>query len=561
LNKRVSVSLALAGILVLGVLAGTAAHLQGAPPAATTAPATKAPKSASALAAPPHLPAATPPAPGAPKAAATHVEGTSSAFGASGSPDWDTYLPPDIGVEGLGIFAYAGAAEPSGGVCWAKDGSGNDVFFFKNQPGEARGTFDDTQSPPTASWQDISRQVVSEARWPFSDPILHTDEQTCRTWAGHMSFPTPCTTNMAFRDEDPAALPPGDPIDNGWVPMAPVCNSDGQDHETVGSGNYSIDVPVPFGAGAYPHIVYYCTQYPTLDGCAESYDGGLTFQVYENTNVDANNLLGCAGIFGHLKVSREGYAAMPFRSCINNAGLELTRNNGLTWTALDVPGIPAADHFDPSLAWSRHADADGHSVLYFGSAQNTGVYAGVSHDFGATWTNVQKISDAYTGPNGEKITRAEFAETESGDADRAAVAFLGATYGSPSDNTDTVCPVDSHFVWYMYAARTYDGGATWHVQRVSADPVQVGGIWSAGGSSDCRNLLDFNDIALDAQGNVYVAFADGCVDTCVTGSGASTSSIGAIAAQTGGDQMRQFQENTQRMLDGINVAAAGLQHP
>ncbi|MBO64552.1 MAG: hypothetical protein CMA94_07300, partial [Euryarchaeota archaeon] len=33
-----------------------------------------------------------------------------------------------------------------------------------------------------------------------------------------------------------------------------------------------------------------------------------------------------------------------------------------------------------------------------------------------------------------------------------------------------------------------------------------------GGSN--RNLLDFNDLHIDRQGRVYVAFADGCTDGC-----------------------------------------------
>ena len=35
-----------------------------------------------------------------------------------------------------------------------------------------------------------------------------------------------------------------------------------------------------------------------------------------------------------------------------------------------------------------------------------------------------------------------------------------------------------------------------------------------GGSN--RNLLDFNDLTIDLDGRVYIAFADGCIDTCAT---------------------------------------------
>ena len=36
-----------------------------------------------------------------------------------------------------------------------------------------------------------------------------------------------------------------------------------------------------------------------------------------------------------------------------------------------------------------------------------------------------------------------------------------------------------------------------------------------GGSN--RNLLDFNDLTIDLDGRVYIAFADGCIDACATG--------------------------------------------
>jgi len=36
-----------------------------------------------------------------------------------------------------------------------------------------------------------------------------------------------------------------------------------------------------------------------------------------------------------------------------------------------------------------------------------------------------------------------------------------------------------------------------------------------GGSN--RNLLDFNDLHIDLEGRVYIAFADGCTGTCASG--------------------------------------------
>ena len=40
-----------------------------------------------------------------------------------------------------------------------------------------------------------------------------------------------------------------------------------------------------------------------------------------------------------------------------------------------------------------------------------------------------------------------------------------------------------------------------------------------GGSN--RNLLDFNDLHIDREGRVYVAFADGCTGDCATSNNSS----------------------------------------
>ena len=67
-----------------------------------------------------------------------------------------------------------------------------------------------------------------------------------------------------------------------------------------------------------------------------------------------------------------------------------------------------------------------------------------------------------------------------------------------------------------------DPEPVFHTQRVSPDPVQVGSICL--NSGDCRdiggsnrNLLDFNDLHIDLEGRVYIAFADGCTGTCASG--------------------------------------------
>jgi hypothetical protein len=96
-----------------------------------------------------------------------------------------------------------------------------------------------------------------------------------------------------------------------------------------------------------------------------------------------------------------------------------------------------------------------------------------------------------------------------GDGDRAAFGFLGSTEGGNYQDLATF-----NGIWNFYVATTYDRGAHWVTVNATADdPVQKGAICLAGilCSSSNRNLLDFNDIAVDREGRPLGAYADGCV--------------------------------------------------
>jgi hypothetical protein len=51
---------------------------------------------------------------------------------------------------------------------------------------------------------------------------------------------------------------------------------------------------------------------------------------------------------------------------------------------------------------------------------------------------------------------------------------------------------------------------------------------------DQRNMLDFNDITLDRQGRVLVAYTDGCVGPCVTSTKLSKDHVNMVMRQTSG---------------------------
>jgi hypothetical protein len=125
------------------------------------------------------------------------------------------------------------------------------------------------------------------------------------------------------------------------------------------------------------------------------------------------------------------------------------------------------------------------------------------------------------------INNAVFPAMVAGDDDRASLAFIGTpTAGNYQDATNF------KGVWHLYIATTYDGGQSWVTSDATPnDPVQRGSICTGGTTcgSD-RNLLDFIDATIDKQGRVEVAYADGCIKTCVTDQ-SETSGAGPADAQ------------------------------
>jgi hypothetical protein len=201
----------------------------------------------------------------------------------------------------------------------------------------------------------------------------------------------------------------------------------------------------------------------------------------------------------------------------------VSTDNGTTWRVRPVPTSTTQDESDPSVAIGAG------NTVYLGwqegSSNTSGskAYVGVSHDRGATWTNVQDVGAALG------IKNVQFPAMVAGDDDKAALAFLGTTTAG-NDQASGFAGA-----WHLYVSATYDGGVTWAtVDATPTDPVQRGCIWLAGGSNKCRNLLDFMDATVDREGRVLVGYADGCIGACVSGGANSYSKIASIARQSGG---------------------------
>jgi hypothetical protein len=404
----------------------------------------------------------------------------------------------------LGFAAYPAPAglgvssgEPSIGVDWKT----NNVMYIAGLQ-TLRVHFDDCSSPAQATWLDKSFTTTSTLSL---DPILFTDPTTGRTFSSQLA--TACSL-MAFSDND------GD----SWLPSMGCGVNSGVDHQTVGGGPFAPPLTRSAGGLLYPNAVYYCSQDVAIAQCAVSLDGGITF----GPAVPIYNLTQCGGLHGHIKVGPDGTAYVPNKSCNGVQGVAVSENNGLTWSVRPVPGT-SPSLFDPAVA----VDHDGKA--YIGMVVNGFPTVAVSTNHGTTWTNLQNLGTA------AGIQNAAFPVMVAGDGGRAAFGFLGATQGGTATGSNT----NSSVVWYAYVAETTDGGATWTtVNATPGDPVQRGDICAMGTTcAAARNLLDFNDMAVDNQGRILFAFADGCVGSCVSGGPNSGTARAAIARQTTGPRM------------------------
>ena len=368
------------------------------------------------------------------------------------------------------------AAEPSLGLNWK---SGHALFMANTSTYKLR--FDDRATPPTVSWSDVSS--------PYSlfnvDPIMATDPATGITLAGGDNGA--CAVMSRTQDDG-----------ESWTAGVPCTGL--IDHPTVGLGRFHGAPPV----GATGNTAaYFCQQYPVLNQCSRSLDGGSTWSPAVTTR-------GCIGLFGHVKVGPDGTAVIPSGTCyaggdvfLGEAGVGgfLSRDNGLTWSSYVIAKTGLPDRgFDPSVG----IGSDGAVFQAWTGPGNAHPMVAVSTDGTARWSAPVDLAKTVDPP----LVGSSFNAVVAGSPGRAAVAFLGTRHQpqqgvSPYDDEDAV--------WDLYVSMTYDGGATWRTTQVTTDPVQRGPIADGGTTAvDARNLLDFIDAGVTREGRVAVGFADGC---------------------------------------------------
>ena len=411
------------------------------------------------------------------------------------------------------------SGEPSIGVDWNPNVASlkhdqvntGGVAFFTSNLNVFRVSFDDCPSPSTALWEDVTSPTESVTSL---DPIGFVDHEGTSPGRVFQSQLAGASSVMAFSDDDGGS----------WTQSQGSGQPAGVDHQTVGGGPYNNSATPPPPPHTYANQTYYCSQDAATAFCARSDNGGLTF----NAGVPIYNLTQCGGLHGHVKVAPDGTVYVPNRSCSGNAAVVVSTDNGLTWAIRPVPGSTSGGT-DPSLGIATD------NTIYLGYQNGDNhPHIAVSHDRGLTWLD----TDAGAG----FIQNSVFPEVVAGDGGmngRAAFGFLGTPTGGNYEDT-----TNFHGIWHFYIATTYDAGNTYIlVDATPGDPVQIGSICTGGTTcgSD-RNLLDFNDITVDKEGRVLVAYADGCLppgctETPPSPSTSSRSSLATIIRQSGGRRL------------------------
>jgi hypothetical protein len=389
------------------------------------------------------------------------------------------------------------------------------VTFFTANFNEYRVSFDDCCSPAKQLWEDVTTTAETD---PASlDPIGYVDHLGPMPSPGRVfqsQLAGPAGSVMSFSDNDASS----------WMLSQGAGQPAGIDHQTVGGGPYNHNSsPPPPTHPLYSNAVYYCSQDSVTAFCARSDNGGLTF----GAGIPIYNLTTCGSLHGHLKVGPDGTVYVPNQVCGSNQALVVSTDNGLTWSIRPIPDSTSTNGSDPSVGIAT----DG--TIYFGYQDGSNhPKIAVSHDHGMIWGS---SVDAGTSFN---IQNSVFPEVVAGDSNRASFFFLGTSQGGNYEDI-----TNFKGIWHAYVATTFDGGQSYiTVDTTPIDPVQVGSICLSLGSN-CgadRNLLDFNDATIDAQGRFVGAYADGCVaPSCnaTSPSSASRSKLGTILRQSGGPRL------------------------
>ena len=320
-----------------------------------------------------------------------------------------------------------------------------------------------------------------------------------------------------------------------WITNPLACGRPVNDHQTLFSGPPSVSLTVGF-----PHVVYYCWNDIATASCTKSLDGGVTFlptgsPAFSGIDPNAENPgVGdptkpwkgqegrCGGLHGHGHVALDGTVYLPKGHC-GQPWLAISKNEGATWEAVQVAKNGVAHH-EASVATDRKGN-----IYYAYSARNRMMYLVISRDDGKTWTKPMMVA-------APRVNETNLPSIDVGGVGKVAMAYMGTTNspGMPfppltgtTTNPDCFvaqlpCPAPEE-----YKKTTWNGYVTVTKNALAKDPVFYSttvnderdplkrGVCGPGRCG--LTILDFIDITIAPDGQVWSSWTDACTLACAQG--------------------------------------------
>ena len=284
------------------------------------------------------------------------------------------------------------------------------------------------------------------------------------------------------------------------------------DHQNVFGGPPPKDGAKPSG---YPNVVYYCAisggalaGSSTITGCSKSLDGGDTFApsgdpAYGPRTTDNPNQPNCDGGAGHGIVDGKGTIYLPRLWC-GPPYVAISHDEGATWSQVAVADKPQLGFSTADGAFPHESGiaADRAGNLYYAwVGDDHHPHLAISRNGGMAWSTPIDIM-----PPGVEYMSAFTASIDAGDRGRVAAVFMGTA--------DPASVPAEKKRWNAYVITSPDA--------LAADPVlygatmndpQTNALWIGDcGDLRCGNIGDFLDVVVGPDGTAWTALVDSCPD-------------------------------------------------
>ena len=396
------------------------------------------------------------------------------------------------------------------------------------------------------SWEVVSPKLPNgrNAQLLSFDPYLWVDDAEGADRIFTIDLTVACAY-LSFSDDE----------GKSWTTNPLACGRPVNDHQTLFSGPPAISPTLNF-----PNVVYYCWNDVASSACSKSLDGGIAwtptgspaFRGYDPMAEDPGVPQGptkrrpanCGGLHGHGHVGPDGTVYLPKGHC-GQPWLAISKDEGLTWDTVQVAKNGVADH-ETSIA----TDPKG-NLYYTYVGRDRLIYLVTSKDEGKTWSKPMMV--AAPGVNESGIPSIDV-----GGVGKVAIAYMGTTNspGMPFPEIKGTQTNPDCFVAQLpcpppdeYKNTTWNGYTT-----ISSNVLDKNPIFYSGPVNDPKDplkrgtcgpgrcglqILDFIDVVIAPDGEVWTSWVDACVMVCAAKDGAQDQGSEAVVGHfEGGPNLR-----------------------